>query len=197
MTLTPWSYTEISDLLDHTDISHLLDADTTRLLNASNQPAPAAPTVPERPVDDTAYMTTVWQHIREQQNQLPAPADTTTLPAYGPTPPVPQPDRRIVPAWAMGTAVAGIGVGATCVGLGCGTWLACQGFAAVSLTSVLFVTLPIAALAAVAVAVGSAIRSATTARTQTHHHYTGPVHQEQHHTHTTTRGVWAKTNNQQ
>ena len=29
-----------------------------------------------------------------------------------------------------------------------------------------------------------------------HHHYTGPVHQEQHHTHTTTRGVWAKTTNQ-
>ncbi|MEV0443989.1 hypothetical protein AB0I84_45495, partial [Streptomyces spectabilis] len=31
---------------------------------------------------------------------------------------------------------------------------------------------------------------------EVHQHFTGPVHQEQHHTHTTTRGVWAKTNNQ-
>ncbi|MGZ0232959.1 hypothetical protein [Streptomyces sp. CPS1] len=104
--------------------------------------------------------------------------DETPLPAYGPTPPVPQPDHRIVPAWAAGTAVAGIGVGATCVGLGCGIWLACQGFAAVTLASVLFVTLPIAAVAAVATAIGSAIRSIKATHTQTHHHYTGPVRQE-------------------
>ncbi|MFE9473230.1 hypothetical protein ACFYOR_19555 [Streptomyces griseofuscus] len=104
--------------------------------------------------------------------------DTTPLPAYGLTPPVAQPDRRIVPAWAAGTAVAGIGVGATCVGVGCGIWLACQGFAAVTLASVLFVTLPIAALAAVVTAIGSAVRSAKAAHTETHHHYTGPVRLE-------------------
>ncbi|GAA1016794.1 hypothetical protein ACFQWA_14875 [Streptomyces thermogriseus] len=106
--------------------------------------------------------------------------DTTPLPAYGSAPPVPQPDRRIVPAWAAGMAVAGIGVGATCVGLGCGIWLACQGFAAVTLTSVLFVTLPIASVAAVAAAIGSAIRSIGATRTETHHHYAGPVRQETH-----------------
>ncbi|MEU9345177.1 hypothetical protein AB0D74_28640 [Streptomyces sp. NPDC048278] len=112
-------------------------------------------------------------------NQMPtAYRDTSPLPAYGTTPPVPQPDRRIVPAWAAGTAVAGIGVGATCVGIGCGIWLACQGFAAVTLTSVLFVTLPIAGVAAVATALGSALRSLRGARTETHHHYAGPVRQE-------------------
>ncbi|MFJ8097031.1 hypothetical protein [Streptomyces griseofuscus] len=104
--------------------------------------------------------------------------DPAPLPAYGPTPPVPQPDNRIVPAWAAGMAVAGIGVGATCVGLGCGIWLACKGFAAVTLSSVLFVTLPIAALAAVATAIGSAVRSIKATHTETHHHYTGPVRQE-------------------
>lgn len=104
--------------------------------------------------------------------------DDTPLPAYGSTPPVPQPDRRIVPAWAAGTAVAGIGVGATCVGLGCGIWLACQGFAAVTLASVLFVTLPIAAVAAVAAAIGSAVRAAKATHTVTHHHYASPVRQE-------------------
>ncbi|MFK0137934.1 hypothetical protein [Streptomyces murinus] len=122
--------------------------------------------------------------------------DTTPLPAYGLTPPVPQPDRRIVPPWAAGTAVAGIGLGTTCVGVGCGIWLACQGFAAVTLTSVLFVTLPIAALAAVVTAIGSAVRSAKATHTETHHHYEGPVHQDQRNVTTTTRGVWAKTTNQ-
>ncbi|MGI5138177.1 hypothetical protein [Streptomyces sp. CA-106110] len=74
--------------------------------------------------------------------------------------------------------MAGIGVGATCVGLGCGIWLACQGFAAVTLTSVLFLTLPIAAVAAVAATIGSAARSLKATRTETHHHYAGPVRQE-------------------
>ncbi|MFF0794318.1 hypothetical protein [Streptomyces spiralis] len=119
--------------------------------------------------------------------------DTSPLPAYGDTPPVLQPDHRIVPAWAAGTAVAGIGVGAACVGVGCGVWLACQGFAAVSLTSVLFVTLPIAAVAAVVAAVGSALRSVKAAHAEHHHHYTGPVRQENTTTHT--RGVFARTTN--
>ncbi|WP_225831686.1 hypothetical protein [Streptomyces sp. NK08204] len=120
--------------------------------------------------------------------------DTSPLPTYGDTPPVLQPDRRIVPAWAAGTAVAGIGVGAACVGVGCGVWLACQGFAAISLTSVLFVTLPIAAVAAVAAAVGSALRSLKDVHTEHHHHYTGPVRQENTTTHT--RGVFARTHNE-
>ncbi|WP_432018835.1 hypothetical protein [Streptomyces sp. 1222.5] len=103
--------------------------------------------------------------------------DTAPLPAYGTTPPVAQPDSRIVPAWAAGTAVAGIGVGAGFVGIGCAIWLACQGFAAVTLTSVLFITLPIAAVAVVT-AIGSALRSLKATRTETHHHYGGPVRQE-------------------
>ncbi|MEU7383767.1 hypothetical protein AB0A91_28005 [Streptomyces sp. NPDC042207] len=119
--------------------------------------------------------------------------DTSPLPAYGSTPPVSQPDRRIVPAWAAGTAVAGIGVGAACVGVGCGVWLACQGFAAVSLASVLFVTLPIAAVAAVAAAIGSALRALKAVHTEHHHHYAGPVRQENTTTHT--RGLIARTTN--
>ncbi|MFD8392699.1 hypothetical protein ACFV2N_26730 [Streptomyces sp. NPDC059680] len=119
--------------------------------------------------------------------------DTSPLPAYGSTPPVPQPDRRIVPAWAAGTIVAGIGVGAAFVGIGCGVWLACRGLAAVSLTDVLFVTLPIAGVAAVATAVGSALRSLKDVHTEHHHHYSGPVRQENTTTHT--RGVFARTTN--
>ncbi|MFH9983362.1 hypothetical protein ACH4ND_29900 [Streptomyces sp. NPDC017179] len=83
-----------------------------------------------------------------------------------------------MPPWAVGVAVASIGVGAGITGVGCGVWLVCQGFAAVTLTSVLFVTLPIAAVAAVVVAVGSVVRSVKAANVTTHHHYAGPVHQE-------------------
>lgn len=109
--------------------------------------------------------------------------------------PVPQPDQRIVPAWAAGTAVAGIGVGAACVGIGCGIWLACQGFASVSLMSVLFVTLPIAALAAAVAAVGTAIRGIKAANAEHHHHYNGAVHQD-HSSHSTkTNGLLASTKN--
>ncbi len=122
--------------------------------------------------------------------------DPAELPAYGTTPPVPQPDHRIVPGWAAGTAVAGIGTGAACIGIGCGIWLACKGFAAVTLTSVLFVTLPIAAVATVAVAIGSALRSLKTTRTETHHHYTGPVSQQNTTLNAHTRGLIARTHNE-
>ncbi|MDQ0689018.1 hypothetical protein QFZ56_008064 [Streptomyces achromogenes] len=105
--------------------------------------------------------------------------DPTPTPAYGTAAPVHQDDRRIVPAWAAGVAVASIGVGAGITGIGCGVWLACQGFAAVTLTSVLFVTLPIAAVATVVVAVGSAIRGVKATHNETHHHYDGAtVHQK-------------------
>ncbi|MEU3418640.1 hypothetical protein AB0F39_08830 [Streptomyces murinus] len=140
------------------------------------------PIRPEACLTDTEAAAEARRIIADAYRPLPetptAYRDTTPLPAYGLTPPVPQPDRRIVPAWAAGMAVAGIGVGATCVGVGCGIWLACQGFAAVTLAGVLFVTLPIAALAAVVTAIGSAVRSAKATRTETHHHYTGPVRLE-------------------
>ncbi|TJZ41204.1 hypothetical protein FCH28_37595 [Streptomyces piniterrae] len=108
--------------------------------------------------------------------------DATPNPPYGTTAPVHQDDRRIVPAWAAGVAVASIGVGAGITGIGCGVWLACQGFAAVTLKSVLFVTLPIAAVATVVVAVGSAVRGVKAMHTETHHHYDGAtVHQKNTH----------------
>lgn len=122
--------------------------------------------------------------------------DDTPLPTHGTTPPIPQPDSRIVPTWATGTAVAGIGVSATCIGLGCGIWLACQGFAAVTLNSVLFVTFPIAAVAGVIAAVASTLRSLHAAHTENHHHYAGPVTQH-HKTHNTSNqhGMFARTRN--
>ncbi|MCZ7430113.1 hypothetical protein [Streptomyces sp. WMMC1477] len=121
--------------------------------------------------------------------------DDTAPPAFGTTPPVPQPDQRIVPAWAAGIAVASIGVGAGVTGIGCGAWLVLQGLASVTLAGVLMVTLPLAALAMVATAVGGAINKARAATSKTVHVYQGPVtHTETHNT-TATRGMFARTRN--
>ncbi|MET9077892.1 hypothetical protein ABZX95_38415 [Streptomyces sp. NPDC004232] len=122
--------------------------------------------------------------------------DATEPPAYGTTPPVLQPDRRFVPAWAAGIAVASIGVGAGVTGIGCGAWLALQGLASVTLNGVLMVTLPFAGLAMVATAVGGAISRARAAVSTTV--YEGPVTQHTEiHNNSTTRGMFfARTRNE-
>ncbi|MFJ9676384.1 hypothetical protein ACIRP5_37130 [Streptomyces sp. NPDC101221] len=99
--------------------------------------------------------------------------DDTPVPAYGTTPPVPQPDSRIVPQWAAGVAVASVGVGAGITGLGCGAWLILQGLASVTLTGVLAVTLPFAGVAAAATAIGAAF--ARVRRASTTNVYRGTV----------------------
>jgi hypothetical protein len=121
--------------------------------------------------------------------------DDNPLPAYGTTPPVPQDDRRIVPAWAAGIAVASIGVGAGVTGIGCGTWLVLQGLASVSLAGVLMVTLPFAGAAMLATAIGGAISKARSAVNTTV--YEGPVTQHTEiNSHSTTRGMFfARTRN--
>ncbi|RRQ77561.1 hypothetical protein [Streptomyces griseofuscus] len=99
--------------------------------------------------------------------------DTTPIPAIGTTPPVPQPESRIVPQWAAGVAVASIGVGAGITGLGCGAWLVLQGLSSVTLLGVLALVAPFAGVAAVATAIGSAISRARSASTT--HIYKGTV----------------------
>ncbi|GAA1554063.1 hypothetical protein [Streptomyces globosus] len=122
--------------------------------------------------------------------------DDTPLPAYGDTPPVLQDNKRIVPAWAAGIAVASIGVGAGITGIGCGAWLVLQGLASVTLTSVLMGTLPFAALAMVATAIGGAINKARSAVTKTTHVYQSSVTHNTRVTNTSNqRGILARTRN--
>ncbi|GGP84072.1 hypothetical protein FHS33_006654 [Streptomyces calvus] len=121
--------------------------------------------------------------------------DDSPLPRYGDTPPVKQDDRRIVPAWAAGIAVASIGVGAGVTGIGCGAWLVLQGLASVTLAGVLMATLPFAGIAMVATAIGGAISKARSAVTKTV--YEGPVTQHTEiHNNSSTRGMFfARTRN--
>ncbi|WP_086797995.1 hypothetical protein [Streptomyces caniscabiei] len=120
--------------------------------------------------------------------------DDSPLPPYGDTPPVRQDDKRIVPAWALGIAVASIGVGAGVTGIGCGAWLVLQGLASVTLYGVLMVTLPFAGVAMVATAIGGAINKARNAVTK--NVFEGPVVQNTQINNTSNqRGMFSRTRN--
>jgi hypothetical protein len=115
-------------------------------------------------------------------------------PRIGDTPPVPQPDTRIAPQWAVGMAVASIGVGAGSTGLGCAVWLLFKGLSLVSVPGLerfaWIIIAPFAGLAMVVTAIGGAINKARDVNTTTHHHYNGTVHQKN--DTTNSRSIWAK-----
>lgn len=137
-----------------------------------------------------------YRLIREAYRpEAPAPMatsfrDASPVPAVGTTPPVPQPDSRIVPQWAAGVAVASIGVGAGVTGLGCGAWLVLQGLSSVTLLGVLAIAAPFAGAAMLATAVGAAISKARSASTT--NIYKGSVVQRTEIT-STARGIGARS----
>lgn len=128
--------------------------------------------------------------------------DDSPLPAFGDAPIVKQDDKRIVPAWAAGIAVASIGVGAGSTGLGCAAWLAFRGLSLVSVPSLerfaLIVIAPFAGLSMVLTAAGAAIAKAKASSTtnNTTHVYEGPVIQNTKINNTShQRGILSRTHN--
>lgn len=124
--------------------------------------------------------------------------DERPVPQYGTAPPVAQPGTppmsqravdvsRTVMTCSLATVPPGlIGVAAMLASGYADPWVVGMVCAAP------------AALAIPVLALARLIRGAKEAAPpEVHHHYAGPVHQEQRHTHTSTRGVWARTNNQQ
>ncbi|MFE2832204.1 hypothetical protein ACFXI6_14320 [Streptomyces mirabilis] len=115
--------------------------------------------------------------------------DNPDLPSHkdgsriGTTPPVQQPDTRIAPQWAVGIAVASIGVGAGSTGLGCAAWLLFKGLSLVTVPALghfaLIVIAPFAGAAMVLTAAGVAIGKARTTITTIHNHNSGPIDQRE------------------
>jgi len=158
---------------------------------------------PTLPLSEEAAETEAARLIYAAYQPTAVRVDDPDIPSYkdgprvGTTPPVPQPDSRIVPQWALGVAVGSIGIGAGITGLGCGVWLACKGLASVihslssvTLNGVLLVTLPIAGLAMIATAAGGAISKLKRAAQLDIHIHNGT----EHHIHNTDqrRSVWQK-----
>ncbi|MFJ8823754.1 hypothetical protein ACIREE_18460 [Streptomyces sp. NPDC102467] len=117
--------------------------------------------------------------------------DETPAPAIGDAVPVHQDDRRIVPAWAAGAAVASIGIGAGTTGVGCGVWLVLKGFASMSVTGVVCMGVLFSGAAFFVLSIGAAFSRAK--RSVSKHVYTGPVTKNTHVT-THSRGL-SRTNN--
>lgn len=149
-----------------------------------------------RPLSEFQAAVEARRIIDEAYRPVPAVTsyrDDSPVPATGSTPPVPQPDQRIVPAWAAGVAVASIGVGAGVTGLGCGAWLLLQGLSAVTLWGVLAVVAPFAGVAMVATAIGAAVSRTKAGTSQ--HVYQGTVIKNTAVT-THTRGLLSRTRNE-
>jgi len=122
--------------------------------------------------------------------------DTSPLPAHGDTPPVAQPgippmsQRAVDASRLMLTAgLATVPPGLVAIGI----------LIASRQADPTVIGMICAAPAAVAVPVLALARLLTRAREAMpdthHHHYDGPVHQDQRTTHTRTTGLWAKTDN--
>ncbi len=124
--------------------------------------------------------------------------DDTPNPEIGDTPPVLQPDARLVPQWATATAVVSIAVGAGSTGLGCAAWLFFRGLSLVSVPSLqtfaLILLAPFVGIAAVAVAIGAAVSKAKAGGTT--NVFKGSV-QVTHKTavHSSARGLFARNRN--
>lgn len=161
------------------------------------EPKPAATTAGQPTPDEALRRAAQIAAAVDDVYQQPTSFRDDSLPdkpTIGTARPVAQPDNRIVPSWAVGIAVASIGVGAGITGVGCGAWLVLQGLSSVTLNGVLMVTLPFAGLAMVVTAVGGLFKSARGMKVT--HHYEGPVYQDQRNVESKNFGVWAKNNNQ-
>ncbi|GAA2629739.1 hypothetical protein [Streptomyces axinellae] len=120
--------------------------------------------------------------------------DETKPPEFGPTPPVPQPGRppmsqRATDASALmlaGSALT-VAVGGAATGI---LWASGN---ADPVVVGLIAGAPPALLLALTRVLRHAKETAEAMPVEHHHHYTGPVHQDQRHS--STRGVWARTNN--
>ncbi|WP_405647282.1 hypothetical protein [Streptomyces sp. NBC_00019] len=119
--------------------------------------------------------------------------DTTPLPARGDAPPVVQPGRAPMSQGATDASVLMLagGTATAMVGGTAAVLMYVSQFADPIVCGLVFGA-PTALVLALA-------RLAQRARPapEVHQHYTGTVHQDQRNVHTTTRGVWAKTNNRQ
>lgn len=121
--------------------------------------------------------------------------DTTPLPAIGTAPPVAQPGRPPMSQSAVdaSTLMLSGGVATVLVGGAASLVMVASGHADPVVCAIV-----LGAPTTLALAIARVLRRAKTALPdEHHHHYTGTVIQDQRTTHTSTRGVWARTTNQQ
>ncbi|GAB2718234.1 hypothetical protein [Streptomyces bullii] len=121
--------------------------------------------------------------------------DDRPLPRYGDAPPVPQPGRPPMSSKAVDDTARMLGASVLVATSGGATTavLWASGYANPAVIAVVF-----GAPTALVLALGRlAKRARGVLPEEHHHHYAGPVYQDQRHQHSSTRGVWARTDNRQ
>lgn len=154
-------------------------------------PEPPATTIGQatNPLTESVMQAAVRDLITQTSYRNPDPDVPSHKdgPRVGDTPPVVQPDSRLVPQWALGVAVASIGVGAGTTFIGCGAWLLFKGLSMVSVPGLerfaWIIIAPFAGAAMLATAVGGVISKAKRAVALEIHNHNGPeYHEHEHHT---------------
>ncbi|WP_093804003.1 hypothetical protein [Streptomyces sp. Wb2n-11] len=167
---------------------------------------PHAPQAGQPTLNDNAraFLTEIEQALAEAQRPAPTVPtsykDFTPVPPIGTAPPVPQPGRAAMSAKAVDDCARMIGASVViAVTGGAGTSIMwASGHADPEVIA--WVCAAPVGLAAPILAVSWLIKRvkdvAEAAPAEHHHHYDGNVYQDHRTTHTETRGIWAKTNNQ-
>jgi len=151
-------------------------------------------TEPTLPLSDDQAKAEAARLIREAYTPTPTSyRDPTPVPAIGPTLPVPQPGRPPMSQRATDASVVMLSAGAASVPIGGMTSLVLYTLGHVDPAQL---AIGAAGPVALILAIGGLLRRARGVLPETHHHhYEGPVYQDQRHVHSSTRGVWAKTIN--
>jgi hypothetical protein len=153
-------------------------------------PKPTAPAIGQavKPLSDAVIEAAVRDAIRQTSFR-----DDTPVPAIGTAPPVPQPGRPPMSSKAVDDTARMLGASVlVAVTGGSGTAILwASGHADPVVVALVF-----GAPTALALAIGRLLRRAKGVLPEEHHHhYAGPVYQRT--LHSSTRGVWARTDNRQ
>lgn len=156
------------------------------------EPTPTAPAAGQAHLNDQAqlFLTAVEDALRTPTSYR----DDSPVPHVGTASPVEQPGRPAMSGKAVDDTARMLSASVLiAVTGGSGTALLwASGYANPTVVALVF-----GAPTALALAFGRVMKRAREATPpEIHNHYTGDVYQDQRNVHTSTRGVWAKTNNQ-
>lgn len=121
--------------------------------------------------------------------------DNTPIPTRGTAPPVAQPGRP--PMSQRATDISGVMLAGSVASVPLGG-MTCLVLYTLDQVDPVSLTIGASAPVALILAIGALLRRAKGVLPEEHHHhYSGPVHQDQRQTHTKNSGVWVKNTNQQ
>lgn len=157
------------------------------------EPKPTAPAAGQAHLDAQARQ--LLAAVEEAMRTPTSYRDDAPVPLIGTAPPVAQPGRPPMSQKATDASALMLSGGLASLPLGAAASLVlwASGHADPAVIAVIC-----AAPTTLILALSRLVKRAKEAAPdEIHNHYTGPVYQDQSETHTTTKGVWAKTNNQQ